>query len=1664
MTAVPMPVSHILKVKSSINVSQVPFLRILAVAVLLQLLLSEWFSHSTPAVQKVAATNSNIIPFNADAWCTHAETQILVGVDCKKEFELETGLDLQSTLDANPGAFVDATVTDDPSPLFKFQRHRHAHGAGSPDIGLPRVWSRPDNGWSRYCHLYPELCASFRSSAQDPKQIGSSGVSRVIKAAGGSYRSPQLGPVQVTCLHELVRRHACRARGISNAKEAHHRSGSTLSSDVLIADSSKATDDSVSISAQSVVESVAWPYCNCSQTSINVSNPSGFVAQCSALCFFVDRRHPSNKTMRSLGWGNASIPVCAWGGLQCDNELSTIIGISIGIGGDGLVFDLNLGFPSLLSFTNLTTFSLRKSLIGLNCSQLQSVIPLSGLSSLTLSDSPLTGVLDNVVYSLLAPTIRSVDLSTSLIASDLAGWGLCIGLRELRLNNAVATVGLLANVETLINLEVLRLDDCWLVSGVFPSFAAFRSLREIYLDNTGVRGQLPDLSHLHATLERISLTATGLSGPMPTLRLPKLVRMEFPQTTMSGDVLSALSECTALERLDASFVPNIGLDLDAVCRHWPNITLLSLRSPDLTIMCGNIASVVGSCKKLTELICSGCGLSEPFPAFAAEVQPNILTIDLSDNEISRPSDTTPWLLNMPKLASLKLARTRIGVMPTIRSKVLEVLDISYASLSGNLPDVSDLPFAGSLQLLDLAGNELNGSIPPEYGTSFWNMEYLRLSQNRLTGPIPTFNLAPNLHFLLLRSNRLNGSLPIIFASLLVGLDLGDNDLEGPLEFPSGSLMPVLFDLHVESNRLTCPTQPLQSSSSLLRLVVSRNNFQKQCNQSTFLDEHTMTSLLRFDGSDNEFSGSLPPNLPPALKSLTCARCAIVSDIPAPWKLHGLESLDLSSNAITGLASLLPISLVTLNMANCNLTTLFFSIDQRDLFTSPHWYATSGLQEVNVDDNNIRGSLQSDLFNQQLDAFSPFRSLRKFSAARNRITGSIPEASVGTLTHIDLSGNLLSGSIPASLGNLVQLQSLNLQGNPNLTAPSWQTGQSPVTLLPPFIQIQPLAPRPPEYVTQTFSCPGLALRHSPLASSVFLDLNYTHTALCSCADGYFGIGTQCFRCPDECACNGAIIRGCFPTVIWKNPIETQRVLEPDAITDILFDACTTSTSGEVLCNPEGAVWPEFTQWVYAHNARGIGAVNLYNEQQSASHDNSRMPTGPNVGPSSSPPRLSSPSSRRTGIISSQTPVAPPLDLSSFCLAGHTDRLCSRCQSDFYPSGRDCLQCVGKGSRWAVIGGCTIVAVIICVLLYCGTEMPEIGSGEDPSSYEKMDDNGSGAADADSSLPRYNFLKILLFHLQQLGLLLQIRVALPSKLIDILGWARAGGGAISPMAWFQIGCVLSDDSNSQMWFSFGTVIFVSVAALFIAGPCFQLRWIQQWLSTSTVWRLLGLCLSLFYLLALPLAERALLSFGCTKHKYLNLAPWIACDAHWRNNILAPAIIVILFVVVGCIAAYCQGKHVGGPSPEGGWRSVFGSMVRPYKPERWYWEHVLVARRLVLVLIVSMAPVQSITGTILFLLALHVAGLLQLKLAPYENFASQFAEMMSLGAIGANFLLPIAIKARSFSDAIPDEEDGWVWALFIANAIIIIALGVATVWEYRRRCTCRGKCRGTANGNVQ
>lgn len=135
-----------------------------------------------------------------------------------------------------------------------------------------------------------------------------------------------------------------------------------------------------------------------------------------------------------------------------------------------------------------------------------------------------------------------------------------------------------------------------------------------------------------------------------------------------------------------------------------------------------------------------------------------------------------------------------------------------------------------------------------------------------------------------------------------------------------------------------------------------------------------------------------------------------------WGMEKLEVIDLEGNLIDGQLKPHFSGLRSLRVLNLGFNQISGEIpDSISVFKN--------LQVLNLAGNGVNGSIP-----RFLDGFGDLRGLY---LSFNQFSGNIPAEigyNCGNLEHLELSGNLLVGGIPASLGNCTKLQSLLLYSN------------------------------------------------------------------------------------------------------------------------------------------------------------------------------------------------------------------------------------------------------------------------------------------------------------------------------------------------------------------------------------------------------------------------------------------------------------------------------------------------------------------------------------------------------------------------------------------------------------------------------------------------------------
>ncbi len=338
-------------------------------------------------------------------------------------------------------------------------------------------------------------------------------------------------------------------------------------------------------------------------------------------------------------------------------------------------------------------------------------------------------------------------------------------------------------------LVILRLNENDLTGSIPPELGELSNLVSLELSDNRLSGAIPvELGRL-SKLNTLWLARNALSGEIP-IELSHLSELRFlllHENLLTGQIPFELSELGNL----------IGLSLNG---NWLDgeipQELVGLHELEILFIAGNnglTGCVPYELQRVPEndlsgldlAFCSGVGV-EP----AGDFDRDALVA------FYNATDGPNWKNNTNWLSDLQISRW-YGVVTNYRGKVIE-LNLAENNLVGSIPpEIGDLT---ELAELSLSGNKLSGPIPIELG-SLARLRILFLYSNRLTGNVPKElgNLS-NLRNLRLDFNRLTGEIPPELGNLvkLENFEILENNLSGEIPDELGDI-PGLRQLFVSRN-------------------------------------------------------------------------------------------------------------------------------------------------------------------------------------------------------------------------------------------------------------------------------------------------------------------------------------------------------------------------------------------------------------------------------------------------------------------------------------------------------------------------------------------------------------------------------------------------------------------------------------------------------------------------------------------------------------------------------------------------------------------------------------------------------------------------------------------------------------------------------------------------
>ncbi|XP_034710528.1 receptor-like protein EIX2 [Vitis riparia] len=378
-------------------------------------------------------------------------------------------------------------------------------------------------------------------------------------------------------------------------------------------------------------------------------------------------------------------------------------------------------------------------------------------------------------------------------------------------------------------------------------------------------------------------------------------------------------------------------------------------------------------------------------------------LDLSNVHLSEAIHWSQAINKLPSLIHLDLRGCDLSPIPPLTIPSLShgnsSVPLVFLDLSGNYLTSSIYPwllnFSTTLLHLDLSFNGLNGSIPEYAFGNMSSLEYLDLHSSELDDEIPdTIRDMGSLAYLDLSENQLWGSIPDTVGKMvsLSHLDLSYNQLQGSIPDTVGKMV-LLSHLYLSGNQLQGSIPDTVGKMVLLsRLDLSYNQLQGSIPDTI----GNMVLLSHLDLSHNQLQGFIPDTV---------------------GNMVSLENLYLFQNHLQGE---IPKSLSNL----CNLQELELERNNLSGQLTPDFVACANdtLEILSLWDNQFSGSVP---------ALIGFSSLRELRLDFNQLNGTLPESvgQLANLQYLDIASNLLQGTISeAHLFNLSQLSYLDLSSN------------------------------------------------------------------------------------------------------------------------------------------------------------------------------------------------------------------------------------------------------------------------------------------------------------------------------------------------------------------------------------------------------------------------------------------------------------------------------------------------------------------------------------------------------------------------------------------------------------------------------------------------------------
>ena len=800
---------------------------------------------------------------------------------------------------------------------------------------------------------------------------------------------------------------------------------------------------------------------------------------------------------------------------------------------------------------------------------------------------------------------------------------------------------------------------------------------------------------------------------------------------------------------------------------------------------------------------------------------------------------------------------------------------------------------------------------------------------------------------------------------------------------------------------------------------------------------------------NNISGNFPETVPKTcgLQILNVANNQLTGDIPGDLFLRNISMIDLSQNKFSSINKGKPwsgtantrIPLFVSLAENRNLSINFTSFIQ--LFNKLDFHPSPSIFNLSFCD--IKSPLLANIFYME--------SMSTCDLRGNRFYGTLPDffADFSYLSYFDVSKNNLTGKLPPGITNMVSLQYLDISGNPSMRD---ETSASSNVFNPDFLRMI----RPPQ--AENFTCAEGRLTFNN--GRIRLDPTFYEYKYCVCDDGFYGDNGLCKKCMKDASCR-------------KHDINGPADLRPN-----------------IMVVPRG-YWPAPDPGNATHLVK-CPVPPACNPSDSCT---CRLDTSANY-------IRSFPGKHRS--ISS---LITTCNHSCICHLGNTDRFCSRCQEGYYKLGGLCFQCK-KGDltyyymfipvftlsflvllwsyfyfnvrpiKWFAVTAAHFLLMLIMMLLeFLPAWLFKLNL---VVFVLCMTSRGKNAR---------SLISIAVFYIQTIDFMVSSAHVWPRNILAARSYLSSYWNLYFP----SLSCDLPSLFTPVGKFAF--LLLLPVASLTMVGLYFIImRTYDKFRPNERHMENVHFkcrqsaffCLSFSYF---PIVKQTLsILRPCQSDRdvlYMPNSPWIECTSHTYRKLKVLGIVSFVVYVVGfpviviaLMTRFFPKRSSMSPEDCKKLDVWLGPLYLPYKPKyQPYFEILMLLRRLILAIALSMISSSSTLQTCVVWLILMLSAISQLCLQPYDTVSSkrgqsgeheQHKRMMLGGIFNENVFEPMVSLVLSmsfilvrFSALDSSCSVVFVWVVMILNTCVFATLLAGIFY----RLICKDKDRTiSTNGSSE